>query len=389
MNTVVRAEKARLCRFCYADREAILPGYLPIKYVYAENGEFTLSLPELGIPPRATHIYVAAFDAEMRMVHEEAIALDGSRAGLSGQPKARIAVISDLHTVQKGNSKRQLFEAFEGVREQKADLVISAGDNTNSCQQGEFEILEASVRRHLGGIPFFAALGNNDYFSDRADMIPSPEARERYLDGIRQQNGYAGAGGFGTYTVCFNGIHLLFLDCIRDDAQFRFDDETAEWLRAELEDRRDAGLRILVNHLPLANHNLGCRKKTNAFMAGNNKLQRIMDDSGDIVYISGHTHNRPDSDYPSAEQDEYGNTYLNAGSIGNTQPCFRDMSNLRKIKNAVQADSSMAHEINQYFKTRSMGLFLDWYENGLAVNGYDFGSKKWIPRCSFVFERSK
>ncbi|MGN0502027.1 MAG: hypothetical protein ACI4HN_03785 [Ruminococcus sp.] len=74
-------------------------------------------------------------------------------------------------------------------------------------------------------------------------------------------------------------------------------------------------LRIIVNHLPLAKHNLGCNKKTKKFISGDGRLQKLIDESGKIIYISGHIHNRLDSDFPSAEQDKSGNIYINAGSV--------------------------------------------------------------------------
>lgn len=389
MNIVIHSDGARLCKFCYSDNRDILSDYLPIKYLYSENGSFELSLSDYNIPVQATHVYVMAYDGEMRVIHEEVISLDQNKGTLLEKPVTRIALISDLHTIQKGKSKRLLYEAFEVIKEQKTDFVITAGDNTNSCLQGEFDILRDSISNHLGNIPFYSALGNHDYFSNHQDLYPCEEAREQFFERIKQQNNVVDDFGFGTYAVRINGIHIIFLDCIQNSKNFRFHDDLAEWLRDQLNNSQNAGFRIIVNHLPLANHNLGCRNKNNEFMAGNNKLQKIISDCGNIVYISGHTHNRLDSDYPSAEQDENGNVYINAGSIGNTQPCFNDIKNLKTMRNAFSKDSLMYHEVIRYFKMASMGLFLDLYQNRIVLNGYDFSLKKRIPRCSFAFELRK
>ena len=84
----------------------------------------------------------------------------------------RIALVSDMHTTQKGRSKRILSEAFTAIREQKADLVISAGDNTNGCQTAEYEVLQNSVKNHLPEeTPFLAALGNHDYFALKIKLV--------------------------------------------------------------------------------------------------------------------------------------------------------------------------------------------------------------------------
>lgn len=97
------------------------------------------------------------------------------------------------------------------------------------------------------------------------------------------------------------------------------------------------------------------------------------------------THNRIDSDYPSAEQDEHGNIYLNAGSIGNTQPCLLDTKRLKPLRDSLPKDSDEYKELNRYFKMASMGLFMDVYENRIVIKGYDFSQKEYIQRCDFVF----
>lgn len=384
MNIAIYSDGAKLCKFFYSNNGEALSDYLPIKYLYSENGSFELSLPD-HIPEQATHISAAAYDGEMRIVHEETVALDKRKTAVSEKPAARTAVISDLHTIQKGKSKRLLYEAFEGVKEQKADFVISAGDNTNGCQQGEFDILNASVTNHLGAIPFYAALGNHDYFSNHQEVFPCKEAREDFLRRIKQNGDITAAFDFGTYAARVGGIHVIFLDCIRDSRHFLFDDETEKWLRAELSKSQGERVRIVVNHLPLAGRALGSYK-AKAYLSGDSRLQRVIDDCGQIVYISGHTHNRLDSDFPSAEQDENGNIYLNAGSIGNTQPCIKDTKNLKKRKDSLPKEHLMYHEINNYFKMASMGAFLELYEDRIAVKGYDFSQKKFIPRCSFMFD---
>lgn len=388
MDISFHSDNARVCRFCYSDGNGILHGYLPVKYLYSETGEFSVDLPDIVIPPQATHICVTAFDGEMELVEERQIKLGTERIKLSDKPFAKIAVISDLHTIQRGKSMRLLAEAFDSIKEHGADFVLSAGDITNGCQQGEFDIISNSLNNHLADIPFYSALGNHDYFSNNKDDIPCNEARDGFLNRIKQQNNKVEEYKYGTYSVRINGTKIVFLDCIQSNRKFDFDNDPAGWLKAELDNSQSDGFRIVVNHLPLASHNLGCNKKHKEFMAGNGKLQRIIDSSKNIIYISGHTHNRLDSDLPSAEQDERGNIYINAGSVGNTQPCVNDIKNLKKAKIIVPKDHPLYKEIDRYFKMSSMGSFLDIYEDFVLVKGYDFSQKKWIPRCSFAFSNS-
>lgn len=378
-------KNACLYKFSYENSGKKLKNYLPIKYAYSQGGELDFSLTDIYAPPQAEHICVTAYDKAFNLIDERLIELERNCISLPEQPDVRIALLSDFHTVQKGRSKRMLYEAFTAVKEHNADFVISTGDNVNGCQQEEFEILRSSIENHLGDIPFYSALGNHDYFSNNSDDICDGTARDDFFNQKLSQYNSVKHFQNGAYSIRFNGIQIIFLDCIQNNRNFRFDDEQAKWLESELEESRNDRFKIVVNHLPLASHNLGCRNKNAAFMAGNSKLQSIIDSFGNIIYVSGHTHNRIDSDYPSAELDENGNMYLNAGSVGNTQPCLNDMKKLKPLRDSLPKDSEKYKEIERYFKTASMGLFLDVYNEHITVQGYDFSQKKYIPRCNFIF----
>lgn len=203
--------------------------------------------------------------------------------------KMTIALISDFHTTEKGKSKRILSTAFTAIKEKRVDAVLSAGDNVNGCQQTEFDVLKASISNYLDGIPFYTALGNHDYFSNNPDDISNEKARDDFFNLMLDQNNSANRFQNGAYSLYLNGIHIIFLDCVQNSRNFRFDDEQAKWLESELEGSINDRFRFVVNHLPLAAHNLGCKKKTREFTAGDSKLQRIIDRYNNIIYISGHT----------------------------------------------------------------------------------------------------
>lgn len=378
-------KNACLYKLSYENSYKKLNNCMPIKYVYSQGEVLDFSLADIYVLPLAEHICVTAYDKALNIIDENFVEPERKCISLPENPDVRIALISDLHTIEKGKSKKMLFEAFTAVKENKADFIISAGDNTNGCQQGEFEILHSSIENHLGDIPFYSALGNHDYFANDCSETACDEARIDFFENMLSQGEVTGRHKFGSYSVRIKGIQLIFLDCIAGNEKFTFDEELAEWLENELKKSNNDRFRIIVNHLPLAAHNLGCRNKNTAFMAGNSKLQSIIDNSRNIIYVSGHTHNRIDSDYPSAEQDENGNVYLNAGSVGNTQPCLNDTKKLKPLRDLLPKDSEEYKEINRYFKTASMGLFLDVYNEHMTVQGYDFSQKKYIPRCSFVF----
>lgn len=382
----LRCASAHLCRLSFADIRGESPDYLPINYLYSPDGEFAFDFSTIALPGDVGYIRAAYYDGGMYRIDERLIQADNRVCIPDTDPLMRIAVISDLHTIQKGRCKRLLSEAFSAIKWFNADFVISAGDNTNGCQRGEFDLLRESLHNHLGGIPFYSALGNHDYFSNDQGVMPCAEARECFINYVIRQNDSSKVYLEGSYAARINGIHIIFLDCIRNRRNFRFDDDLHDWLKYELKKSESDRFRIIVNHLPFADHNLGCRQKTHEFMSGNGKLQRLINDAGRIICISGHTHNRLDSDYPSAEQDQYGNVYVNAGSIGNTQPCTKDTRNLKKLRLSLSKDDPLYADINRYFKMSSMGWLMDIHKDVIALKGYDYTRKLFIPRAGFLFQ---
>lgn len=303
----------------------------------------------------------------------------------SSNPIVRIALISDLHTTQKGKSKRILSEAFTTIREQGANFVICAGDNTNGGQAAEFEALQDSVNNHLPDTPFLAALGNHDYFANDLHSVASLESRKQFLNGMFQQSDSVSAFRNGNYSIWFYGIHIIFLDCINDNKNFRFGDEAEDWLTAELEKSRNERFSILVNHIPLSQHNLGRGKLDRVFMAGNNKLQKVIDRFSNVIYISGHTHYSLDSAYPSAEQDENGNIYINASSVGNAQVAPEVLQEVKRKTAELSPDDPEYKKLHKRLKASSLGWLLDVYEGGIKLAGYDFARKIEIRRSIFKF----
>lgn len=304
-----------------------------------------------------------------------------------GEDCLTLGLISDIHTTGKGKSRRLLAQAFDALREEQVDLVLSAGDNVNGCQKEEFEVLETSLKNHLAGIPFFAAAGNHDYFSNHPQDVPQPEAREAFFETMLSQPFETTYFQNGNYVLNFQSHHIIFLDCIQNNKKFCFDEQTAQWLEAQLSQSEGEGWRIVVNHLPLGNHVLGTPKQK-VFMAGNARLQDMLNRHSRVLYVAGHTHYRIDSVYPSAEQDAHGNIYLNAGSVGNTQPCLYDVKQYKALRNSLPHDSEEYRNINRYFKMGSMGLLVRLANDAVHVDGYDFARGAYIDRAHFTFSES-
>jgi Icc-related predicted phosphoesterase len=78
----------------------------------------------------------------------------------------RIAAIGDIHC--RVNTQEQVREILDGVN-RNADVLVLAGDLTDSGQPAEMEILISELT-HLN-IPLVAVLGNHDHESDKAEEL--------------------------------------------------------------------------------------------------------------------------------------------------------------------------------------------------------------------------
>jgi Icc-related predicted phosphoesterase len=114
------------------------------------------------------------------------------------QKKVRIAAVGDIHVheVDKGKWK----EYFEKIS-RSADLLLIAGDLTNTGDESEAEVLLEELKACT--VPVIAVLGNHDYEKGRHKLIRQilqKHASLHVLDGesiVVQGIGFAGVKGFG------------------------------------------------------------------------------------------------------------------------------------------------------------------------------------------------
>lgn len=73
---------------------------------------------------------------------------------------------------------------------------------------------------------------------------------------------------------------------------------------------------LILCHAPLANHRPYKEKGEAPYLARDKQLQQILDESGKrFAFLSGHTHVSMSCSCGCVDQDEFGNIYVNAGSI--------------------------------------------------------------------------
>lgn len=114
------------------------------------------------------------------------------------QKKVRIAAVGDIHVHESDKGKWK--EYFEKIS-RSADVLLIAGDLTNTGDESEAEVLLEELRACT--IPVIAVLGNHDYEKGRHKLIRQilqKHAALHVLDGessVVQGIGFAGVKGFG------------------------------------------------------------------------------------------------------------------------------------------------------------------------------------------------
>lgn len=393
----VRTDSGTLATFFWANDCGPLPDYLPIKALPITDGYACCSISNgLMIPHGATHMLASVSDiaaaSEPRACSCEIPVYKQTPAQ---KPLYRFVAASDTHALAKKARDRHIRAAcFADIAQLNPAYLLFAGDVTNGMQAKEFISFADDLLTAFHDIPVFTAFGNHDFNPNAPHDRPSAEARDAFFRRVQEHNAALGAdacsaGRYG-FSTRYDGLQLVSLDCVQGKSDYRVDDDQLQWLDNTLRQSEADRFRIVLNHFPLRQHVLGSRPHPGKqFLRNDHALQKLLNTHARIMYLSGHTHYRPDSDYCSAEfVSETLHLYINTGSIGNTQPCTADCRALRSMRNVYLAnapDSTEQIYIEGCFKSRSMGQVIEVFADSVAVKGRDFLMGKYIPRCSFRF----
>lgn len=198
----------------------------------------------------------------------------------------RIAAIADLHC--RATSVGQIRPLLDGV-EQEADLLILAGDLTDTGLPDEIKTLEAE----LDGLdlPIIAVLGNHDHESDQADALTEMLCSQgvTVLDGTVCEVGEVGF--VGTKGFC-GGFDELFIQPYGERALKKF-------IQASLDEavrlenalaKLDCRHKVAVLHYaPIKETIAGEPPELYPFL-GSSRLANALDRLGVDVIVHGHAH---------------------------------------------------------------------------------------------------
>lgn len=278
-----------------------------------------------------------------------------------------ILVMSDLHLSKKPWQVRKALKMGEG-----ADAVLLAGDLTNDGTPEQMELMHKCISEVLPDTPAFAVAGNHDY-----PHQPSPMIREGFCDFealqgwllTRQPYPYV-LDDSGAWTVRMDDVEIIGLNCVWHWRRFKFKDgDQLRWLEKHLE-ASDAKWHIILCHAPLLAHNPK-RSDTKPYLSRDEKLQSILDDHRNIIFISGHTHVSMVSPVNCVEYDgAHHNLYVNAGSIRPTTMLTED-----GLPEAEPAEGNVVE------------LLID--ENQIMVTGISMKTGRQIARGYYCFGNEK
>ncbi len=121
------------------------------------------------------------------------------------------------------------------------------------------------------------------------------------------------------YAADLDNIDIIGMQCVISGKKFLFPEgQQLDWLEKHLEIRKDAAWHLILCHAPLLAHNPN-RNEGTPYLDRNKRLQNIIDTTGNIIFVSGHTHISPNVAGGCVEYiPERNIIYLNSGSIVKT-----------------------------------------------------------------------
>ena len=297
-------------------------GYIPIDP--AGNGGF-LFPGRRAIPKEATHVWAHCVSHDFSSHADISVPLSAKylpdfpdREDIS--KTLHFSVLTDFHLSAKTGSVRRALSSAE------SEILLLVGDSTNDGLSGQFEQFRNIIDQTIPEKSIFCVPGNHDVLhpaktGDGQDGISNYLTfREKILDKA-DQNGYQISRDKESlaYSVRLDFIDLIGLQCVISKRRFLFPKgRQIQWLETHLAEQKDAEWHIIMCHAPLLAHNPH-RSDGSAYLDRDEQLQKLLDETGNIIFLSGHTHISPNLLSDNCVQDDKtGNIYLDCGSVADT-----------------------------------------------------------------------
>lgn len=212
-------------------------------------------------------------------------------------PSLFAMTISDLHYTSDPNvistvvpampyAKQATEALLNQVIEQKPDVFLITGDNTNSGRESDMRELASYLKQiHDAGIPVVMTPGNHDF-----NICGAKEYREIFFPVLTID---AEDPASLSYYTDIGGLRIFAMDdsSITAGGNGVFKDETMKWLKENLKQAEKEGLRVLF----LSHHNVIAGKedaRNESYRINNTDLESILKKEHVRLCISGHLHSQ-------------------------------------------------------------------------------------------------
>ena len=319
---MIKARGYILAVLSWGSADGPLTGWGPFAYVPVDpagNGAFFFS-GRRGIPPGATHVRATCIshDFKSEAVIQTEIAPRFLLPQSNESAVQRFSVLTDLHLASKPWKIRQ------ALRNAASDVVFLLGDSTNDGIPSQFVAFDGCIAQSAPDKVILPAIGNHDvtHPKDKSgdgceDYAAFQEgclkrAAERGIDICRDPDSLAWATRLGS-------LDIIGMQCVASGRRFHFPEERQlDWLERRLKAQGDAAWHVMLCHAPLLAHNPN-RNDGQPYLDKDRRLQTMVDQTGNVLFLSGHTHASPNTIRGSAEWDDRrNNLYLNCGSVVDT-----------------------------------------------------------------------
>ena len=215
----------------------------------------------------------------------------------------KIGVISDLHLFNKTATIEKALSKLHNV-----DLLLLVGDIADRADEQQYQLLLRLLADVFCNIQVYCVSGNHDNPAkdDTNYRRFEQEVNKEYLSIVDE------CGAF--YKRINEQIDLIGLNPLYYQKQFFFSEKGRQLAFLQEKLKVESGkYHIVMCHPPLLAHNPQRMADMAPYIVPEQdaRLQKIIDETQNIIFLSGHTHIAPSVEYDETR----GNLYINDGSI--------------------------------------------------------------------------